>query len=96
MGPLTLCRLTGGSIGLSVLHTVDELLEADLGGVFWISAPRLHPDEYRVLGERLGLHPMVISDLSHAARRASHEDYGSYSHLALNLACEDTKGRAVS
>ena len=93
MGPLTLCRLTGGSIGLSVLHTVDELLEADLGGVFWISAPRLHPDEYRVLGERLGLHPMVISDLSHAARRASHEDYGSYSHLALNLACEDTKGR---
>lgn len=39
MGPLTLCRLTGGSIGLSVLHTVDELLEADLGGVFWISAP---------------------------------------------------------
>ncbi len=93
MSQATLCRLgADGRVTRSVLPAA-QLEQADLDGVFWISAPRLQPEQYQALGKRFGLHPMVVSELSHAARRSSHEAYGAYSHLALSVATEDAKGR---
>ncbi|MEG2203964.1 MAG: hypothetical protein RRY21_02265, partial [Oscillospiraceae bacterium] len=50
----------------------------------WIACEKLTQAESILLGECLGLHPMVSDELYRGVRRASMEDYGEYAHVVLN------------
>jgi len=53
-------------------------------GVTWINVDGLHEVEVLdALGERLGLHPLVIEDILHTAQRPKLEDYGEYLFVVL-------------
>ncbi|QEL54390.1 magnesium/cobalt transporter CorA [Chromobacterium paludis] len=53
------------------------------GGVSWLNVYGLHdPAAMRLIGERFGLHPLVMEDLLNARQRPKLEDYGDYLFIA--------------
>ncbi|MEG1849757.1 MAG: magnesium/cobalt transporter CorA [Oscillospiraceae bacterium] len=59
----------------------------------WIACEKLTQAESILLGECLGLHPMVSDELYRGVRRASMEDYGEYAHVVLNTVSVAKSGR---
>lgn len=67
--------------------TVDEVLEATAGaGVRWLNIDGLHDvDLVRAVGDRFGLHPLVVEDIVHVGQRPKQEEYDGYVYVVLPM-----------
>nr|WP_294864169.1 magnesium/cobalt transporter CorA [uncultured Pseudogulbenkiania sp.] len=54
--------------------------------VLWLNVYGLHePEVMRAIGERFGLHPLVLEDILNARQRPKVEDYGDYLFIASRV-----------
>ena len=61
-----------------------HLPPVDQAGVIWINVDGLHEVEVLgAIGERFGLHPLVVEDILHTAQRPKVEDHGAYLFVVL-------------
>ncbi|MFH0799604.1 MAG: magnesium/cobalt transporter CorA [Pseudomonadota bacterium] len=68
----------------------------DAKSVAWIDVEGLN--EVGVLekiGERFGLHPLVLEDILNTDQRPKMEDYGSYIYIVLRMLCPEAKGNGI-
>ncbi|KMN35407.1 magnesium transporter [Chromobacterium sp. LK1] len=68
----------------TVFQTVAEgLAHQPAGGVLWLNVYGLHqPEVMRAIGQRFGLHALVLEDIMNARQRPKVEDYGDYLFIA--------------
>jgi magnesium transporter len=67
--------------------TVEECLPfADGPAVTWLNVDGLHePAVLQILGERLGIHPLVLEDILNTDQRPKTEDFGDYLFVVLKV-----------
>jgi len=67
------------------LRLLDQCVPPiDRSGVTWINVDGLHEAEaLGRLGQRFGLHPLVIEDILNTDQRPKQEDYGEYVYVVL-------------
>lgn len=74
-------------------QTPQELPTAVAGKVTWINVDGVHrPDIIRDIGERFGIHPLVLEDIVHTGQRPKLEDYDAYTYFTLRVLFQKTSG----
>lgn len=77
---------------------IEEAL-ASLGaeGVSWINIDQVDVSTLHFLGERLGIHPLVLEDILHLGQRPKLDDHGEYIHAVVRMLYSDSlSGELVS
>jgi magnesium transporter len=59
------------------------------GTFFWLDLQGPSPDDYALLREVFGFHPLAVEDSEHFGQRAKIEDYGDFTFLVLFGAAPD-------
>jgi magnesium transporter len=67
--------------------TVAELLESE--GFFWLDLDQPDTDDFEVLREAFGFHPLAVEDSEHFEQRAKIEDYDDFVFLVVYGASTD-------
>ena len=84
------CHLVhhGGSSEMQFSRgTVTELLESE--GFFWLDLDQPDTDDFEVLREAFGFHPLAVEDSEHFEQRAKIEDYDDFVFLVVYGASTD-------
>src|SRR5690348_6314121 len=68
-------------------ETVSDLL-AD-GNFFWLDLDRPGPDDFEILRDAFGFHPLAVEDSEHFEQRAKIEDYDGFVFLVVYGAASD-------
>jgi Mg2+ and Co2+ transporter CorA len=88
-GP-TICQVSHDR-GSAEMHfsreTVAELLAG--GGFFWLDLDRPEADDFEILREVFGFHPLAVEDSEHFDQRAKIEDYDDFVFLVVYGASPD-------
>jgi magnesium transporter len=88
-GP-TVCQVSHDR-GSAEMHfsreTVAELLAS--GGFFWLDLDRPEADDFEILREVFGFHPLAVEDSEHFDQRAKIEDYDDFVFLVVYGASPD-------
>ncbi len=58
-------------------------------GFFWLDLHRPDAEDYRVLRDLFGFHPLAVEDSEHFGQRAKLEDYGDFTFLVVFGAAPD-------
>lgn len=66
---------------------VEELLAA--GSFFWIDLERPGPDDFEILRDAFGFHPLAVEDSEHFDQRAKIDDYEDFVFLVVYGASAD-------
>jgi magnesium transporter len=73
---------------------LDAILDEQF--VTWLNVDGIHETELVArVGEKLGLHPLLLEDLLNTAQRPKFEDYGAYLFFVLKMLTYDREQRAV-
>lgn len=67
--------------------TVERLLAG--GGYFWLDLYAPRPDDFTILREVFGFHPLAVEDSEHFGQRAKIEDYDGFTFLSVFGASPD-------
>ena len=67
--------------------TVAGLLES--GGFFWLDLDRPEPDDFEILRDTFGFHPLAVEDSEHFDQRAKIDDYDDFVLLVVYGASAD-------
>ena len=85
------CRVVVHGRGSAEMHfgpeTVAELLAS--GGFFWLDLDRPDKDDFSILREVFGFHPLAVEDSEHFDQRAKIEDYDDFVFLVVYGASPD-------
>jgi magnesium transporter len=78
--------------------SVEECLPyLDGGGITWVSVQGLHETGVlRAIGEKLGLHPLVLEDIVSTGQRPKTEDFQDYLYVVVRMLDYDDAARCVS
>jgi len=78
--------------------TIEQALSSlGSGGVSWINIDQVDVPTLRFLGERLGVHPLVLEDILHLGQRPKLDDHGEYIHAVVRMVYSDSvSGELVS
>lgn len=70
-----------------VVHTVDECVALrEQSAVTWINVDGIHEaDFFERLGEKFGLHSLVLEDVLNTAQRPKLEEYDNYLYVVLKM-----------
>jgi magnesium transporter len=82
---ITVIRYDEAQVQEMQIEAIAEcpVLEGD-SAVIWVNVDGLHQAEVlEVLGERFGLHPLVVEDILHTDQRPKLEDYDEYIFVVL-------------
>jgi magnesium transporter len=86
----TVCQVSHDR-GSAEMHfsreTVAELLAS--GGFFWLDLDRPEEDDFEILREVFGFHPLAVEDSEHFDQRAKIEDYDDFVFLVVYGASPD-------
>jgi magnesium transporter len=88
-GVLTVCQVSqeGGSREIHFgRREVSDLLA---GGFFWLDLDRPEPEDFEILREAFGFHPLAIEDSEHFDQRAKIDDYDDFVFLVVYGASAD-------
>jgi magnesium transporter len=89
-GAASVCHVSHDG-GNSQVHfdreTVSELL-AD-GSFFWLDLDRPGPDDFEILRDTFGFHPLAVEDSEHFEQRAKIDDYEGFVFLVVYGAASD-------
>lgn len=81
-------------------RTLENLKDLEVSGgpaKVWVNVDGLHQVEVvERLGERFGLHPLVIEDILNTKQRPKLEEYPDYLYLALKILSYDEKSRGIA
>ena len=69
-------------------QSVTELLES--GSFFWLDLHQPRTDDFKILREVFGFHPLAIEDSEHFDQRAKLDDYDDFLFLVVYGACPDS------
>jgi magnesium transporter len=83
---LRLTRIEGEGLEQREVGSLAECFPLPAGAVTWIEIEGVHePEVVRELGERLGVHPLLLEDIMHIGQRPKLEDFGDYLFIVLQL-----------
>jgi magnesium transporter len=68
-------------------ETVSELLAG--GSFFWLDLDRPGPDDFEILRDTFGFHPLAVEDSEHFEQRAKIDDYDDFVFLVVYGAASD-------
>jgi magnesium transporter len=68
-------------------ETVSELLAG--GSFFWLDLDRPGPDDFEILRDSFGFHPLAVEDSEHFEQRAKIDDYEDFVFLVVYGAASD-------
>jgi magnesium transporter len=68
-------------------ETVSELLAG--GSFFWLDLDRPGPDDFEILRDTFGFHPLAVEDSEHFEQRAKIDEYDDYVFLVVYGAASD-------
>jgi magnesium transporter len=68
-------------------ETVSELLAG--GSFFWLDLDRPGPDDFEILRDTFGFHPLAVEDSEHFDQRAKIDDYDDFVFLVVYGAASD-------
>jgi len=86
----TICHVSheGGSRRIDFdRESVSELLAS--GGFFWLDLDRPGPDDFEILRDVFGFHPLAVEDSEHFEQRAEIDDYDDFVFLVVYGASAD-------
>ena len=88
-GP-SVCQVShdGGSAEMHFSRTTVAKLLAS-GGFFWLDLDRPKADDFEILRELFGFHPLAVEDSEHFDQRAKIEDYDDFVFLVVYGASAD-------
>ena len=94
---LTLIRYDESSMDESSGTTLSDVAGGlDLPGFKWLNVDGLHDaDLISAIGERYGLHPLVLEDVASPGQRAKFEEYDGYTYVVARMLHYDAVKRHV-
>lgn len=82
---LTLTTYDADSLEEREVAALDQMPERQTGQVQWLGVEGHDVEVLRVLGEKFGVHPLVIEDIHHVGQRPKLEVFDHYLFITLDL-----------
>ncbi len=95
---MALIRYSEGSFLEQKITELPDLPPATKGcEISWIDITGLHDTDLLArVGEKYGIHPLVLEDICNTGQRAKVEDYGEYQYIVVKMVSWDEKSQEIN